>query len=468
MSSHAPSPTSVDEVNHIPTVESPYGETTLKAGQHIGISAYWFATNFLWGALLLVMLPDEVKRMNPEFRAEALGLLTGVSAIVALFVPLIAGALSDRSAHPAGRRRPYMALGVGINVVGLIVMMLAFNATKPSHGFTSVTASIFGNPGFLFFSLGYLIVQLGNNIASAAYMGVIPDVVPNDQKGVASGYMALMSQLGSLFGAIACGFAMKDMAETPKYITLCVVLVGVALVTLLGLKERPLPYKPEIHWGKYIKSLWIDPRQYPDFAWVWITRALVMLGFYAVVPFINYYLVDVINVAQKDVGTKAAIVQAIILITSTVSGFLGGKWSDKVGRKRVVYVANAGIAVMALSFIFCRSLTDVILAGSLFGLGYGAYISVDYALGTDVLPSRNDAAKEMAVWHIAMTLPQSIAAPFAGFLISIPGKTTEPPLVKGDDPIIHYTTAGYSYVFMLCAICFALGAILLRNVRGVK
>lgn len=468
MPPQAPSLETVDEINHIPAVESPYANTRLTIGQHVSISAYWFATNFMWGALLLLMLPDEVKMMNPEYRAEALGLLTGLSALVALFVPLITGAISDRSANRWGRRRPFMAVGVGVNVIGLAVMAFAVTTTKPAHGFSGVWSSILGSPGFLTFGLGYLIVQLGNNIASAAFMGVIPDVVPHDQHGIASGYMALMSQLGTLLGAVACGLILASAPESTKYLILGAVLVGVACITLFGLKEKPLPYRPKIHWGKYIKSLWIDPRQYPDFAWVWITRALVMLGFYSVVPFINYYLVDVINVPQAKVPEKAVMIQVVILVASTVTGFLGGKWSDKVGRKKVVYIANSAIAVMALSFIFCRSLNDVLLAGFFFGLGYGAYISVDYALGTDVLPSRKDAAKEMAVWHIAMTLPQSIAAPFAGYLISIPGKTFIPPAVKGGDPIIHYTTAGYSYVFILCATCFALGAYLLRNVRGVK
>ncbi|AIE87521.1 MFS transporter [Fimbriimonas ginsengisoli] len=455
------------EAAEIPAVPSPY--ETISAFQHVKLSAYWFATNFLWGALLLVMLPGEVQTMNPEFRAKALGLLTGVSALVALVVPLIVGALSDRCGSRWGRRRPYMATGLVINIVGLVTMAASYAASVPTKGATSVWDSMFHNPGFLFFSLGYLIVQFGNNVASAAYMGVIPDVVPQDQRGVASGYMALMSQLGSLFGAIGCGLLLKSAPESAKYATLSIVLVAVALVTILGMRENPLPFKPQkINWVHYVRSLWIDPRAYPDFAWVWITRALVMLGFYAVVPFINYYLVDVINISQKDVGGRAAIIQAIILITSTISGFLGGKWSDKVGRKKVVYVANMLIAVMALAFIFCRSMQDVIIAGSLFGLGYGAYISVDYALGTDVLPSRKDAGKEMAVWHIAMTLPQSFAAPIAGYLIEIPGKKVLPPLEPGGENIVHYATAGYSYVFTLCAVCFALGALLLRNVRGVK
>jgi len=453
----------------IPSVPSPYGDRTITTGQHLRIAAYWFATNFLWGALLLVMLPGQIRAMNPDYRAEALGILTGASAIVALVVPLLAGALSDRCAHRWGRRRPYMAVGLTINVIGLLGMALAYATTKPSVGATSVLNSILGNPGVLLFFLGYMVVQLGNNITSAAYMGVIPDVVPENQRGTASGFMALMSQAGTLFGAIGSAVLLKGASETAKYAMLGVVLVVVALVTIFGMKENPLPFAPpKIQWGPYLRSLWIDPKKYPDFAWVWITRALVMLGFYAVLPFINYYLVDVINVPQDQVGEKATMVLGIILIASTISGLLGGKLSDRIGRKRVVYVSNVMIAVMALSFIFCRSLVDVLIAGSIFGLGYGAYISVDYALGTDVLPSKNDAAKEMAVWHVAMTLPQSIAAPVAGYLIAIGGQTVLPPLEKGGEVIKHYTITGYAAVFILCAVCFALGAYLLKNVRGVK
>ena len=82
-----------------------------------------------------------------------------------------------------------------------------------------------------------------------------------------------------------------------------------------------------------------------------------------------------------------------------------------------------------------------------------------------MLPSQEDAAKEMAVWHISMTLPQSVATPVAGILIAAFGMTEE--VVKGEK-IPHYTPMGYSAVFVLCAVCFALGAYLLKNVKGVR
>ena len=456
----------------LPVVPSPYEGEQLGVGTHLKISAYWFATNFLWGALLISILPGEMKALAESYRVLAISLFTGLGAIIAIIVPLVIGALSDRCVSPWGRRRPYMAVGVGLNVFGLILMAAIYAFAPPlpppanaDPGIGQTLSALLSSPTYLAFLLAYMVVQFGNNVTSAAYMGVIPDLVPEDQRGVASGYMALMSQGGTLFGIVSMILVgALHGGETAKYLVLIVVLVGVALVTIRGIRENPLPIRPpKIVWAEYVKSLWIDPRKYPDFAWVWITRALVMLGFYSVLPFVNYYMDDVIG--SRNVEQDAGAVLAIILIASTLSALKAGKLSDRIGRKKVVYVSNAVIALFALGFIFCRNLEQVLLVGVLFGLGYGAYISVDYALGTDVLPSQADAAKEMAVWHIAMTLPQSIAAPVAGVLITQFGMTET--VVEGVK-VPHYTVAGYSAVFVLCSVSFALGAYLLKNVRRVR
>jgi MFS family permease len=452
-------------------VRSPYEGRKLTFRDQFAISAYWFATNFLWGALLVIMLPGEIKQLFPMYRVPALGYLFAFGAIVALVVPLVVGALSDRCASPWGRRRPYIVSGVLINLVGLGLMWAAVTFSPVVHGDKSdsagkIAATLFTSPTFIFFLLAYMVAQLGNNIASAAYSGVIPDLVPEDQRGAASGWMALMSQLGTLLGAVGCGVALGGAPEWMKYALLGFVLITVAAVTVTGIKETPLPGKPEkIPWVLYLKSLWISPAKYPDFAWVWITRAFVMLGFYAVLPFINYYLIDVIHVPEKEVDKMASMLIGVILITSSMSGVYGGFVSDKIGRKRVVYIANTMIAIVTFGFVFCTSIVQVLIAGVVFGLGFGAYTSVDWALGTDVLPSKKDAAKEMAVWHIAMTLPQSLAAPIAGIIIARFGMTVAH---VDDKDIYHYTQMGYGVTFALCAVLFGLGAFFLRNVRGVK
>ncbi|CAN5539324.1 MFS transporter [soil metagenome] len=448
------------------TVPSPFDRKIIKPRQHAILSAYWFATNFHWGALLVVMLPGQIARMNPQFKAQTIGILTGVSALIALLVPLLVGALSDRCASRWGRRRPFIFTGAIINLMGLAAMAAAFAATPEIKGAHGAWGAIFSSPGLMAFFAGYLVVQFGNNVASAAYMGVIPDLVPADQRGVASGWMALMSQGGTLFGAIGCGLLLGDQSASVKYALIGIVLVGIVALTILGIRETPIDAPmAKLDWRSYLKSLWIDPRQHPDFAWVWLTRAVVMLGFYAIQPFVNYYLVDVIGIPQKEVDGKAAILLGVILLFSTISGYFGGSLSDKYGRKRVVYWANSLLAVSSLGFIFCRSVPQALLVGVFFGLFYGAYISVDYALGTDVLPSKDHAGQEMAVWHIAMTLPQSIAAPVAAELISAFGKRES---VVAGETIVNYSTTGYTAIFILCAALFAVGAYLLKNVKGVR
>jgi MFS family permease len=257
-------------------------------------------------------------------------------------------------------------------------------------------------------------------------------------------------------------------SDAMKYGILSLVLLLVMILTVLKVNENPLTEpQQKSHWPTYIKSLWISPKDHPNLAWVWITRALVMLGFYSIQPYINYYLIDRIGVPPKEVDSKLPIFLGVILITSSISAILGGNISDRIGRKKVVYYANATIAITSLGFIFCTSIPQVLIVGMFFGLGYGAYVSVDWALGTEVLPSKDNAAKEMGIWHIAMTLPQSIGAPIAGYALAAYGVSKE--VVPGlDDPVLHYHANGYASIFIMCAVACGLGAILLRNVRGVR
>ncbi len=431
---------------------SPYGNRPLSLREHIIIAGFWFASNFHWGALLLILLPHDMKVLAGDQKAQMLGLVTGFGAIPALIVPLISGAMSDRCLRPEGRRKPFIAVGVLVNIIGLALMALSVISLK------SLPA----------YFCSYALVQIGNNIASGAYMGVIPDVVPKKEHGKASGFMALMSQLGTLFGAIGIGILIPSSAIALRYGLIAVILLIVGVISYVGIKETPLKKAEPFHFGEYIRSLWINPKEHPNFAWVWFTRFLVMMGFYAIMPFVNYYLVDVVGIAQEKVDGTAPILLALILIVSSITGVYGGVLSDRIGRKRVVYVSNTLIAIVAPAFILCSNFNQALLVGALFGLGYGAYISVDYALGTDVLPHKEEAGKDMAIWHIAMTLPQSIAAPIAGFLIAMPGFTKMKNPIAGEADIVHYMKPGYGYIFALCSICFALGAYLLKNVKGIK
>ncbi len=408
---------------------------------HIRLSGYWFGHNFLWGALLSSVLATHIEVMSPKNNALMLGALYFFGAVPALFVPLIIGPLSDRCSLPLGRRRPYIIGGALIGAVGLLLMMAAYGVRLP----------------WLYIA-AYLVLQVGANIALAAYSGVIPDLVPTDQRGVASGYMGIMSQVGTLVGAFVGGSLARTDSNS-LFLILAGTLALFGVFSLWAIPEHQFTEHPApLDWKAVPKELF-EPLKHHDFRWVWITRALMMLGFYAIQPFLLYYLRDVIKVA--DPSKDSPTVFAIILLAATVSAIVGGKISDKTGRKPVVIWSSVIIAVTALAFTALSQLREVLIVGIVFGLGYGAYISVDWALGADVLPNQHDAGKDMAVWHIAMTLPQQVAPLMAGSMLAIFSGSE----VNG---VATYLPMGYDFLFAFGAVCFLAGGILVKKVQGAR
>ncbi len=415
--------------------------------QHLAISSYWAAVNFMWGSLLLIVLPKQVEVMKAADKGPALGLVIGIGAVAALTIPLWIGPVSDRCTHALGRRRPFIFVGTLLNLVCLGLLAWAGSAGA-----------------FPLFVGAYFLMTIGNNIATAAYTGVIPDLVASEERGKASGYMAVMSQLGTLAGVATAGFLPQDNRFLLSYGLIAGALVLGLWVTMVGVRETPLENPaPAVPFREALGRLWSPLRDH-DFRWVWITRALVMAGFYSVLPLLQYFIDDRVSGAEDAVGT-AAMLQGLVLICATLSGYIGGVVSDRLGRRRIVGMATLVMAAVCLALVFTTSVPLLFGVGAVFGLGYGAYVSVDWALGADALPNKEDAAKDMAVWHIAGTLPQAIMAPIAGMLAAAFGYTMER---RGNDLVPHYTASGYAAVLLTAAVMLVLGAIFLRQLRNVR
>jgi MFS family permease len=417
----------------------------VKLSRHLWIALFWVPTNMLFGALLGPVLSAQVERLVPNASSEALGVLYFFAAVPALVVPLIVGPISDRCRSKRGRRTPFILGGSAVAALGLAAM----SGAAQGKSFPAYLAA-------------YIVVQLGVNAVIAANTALLPDLVPSEERGRASAYMAVFSNLGT-FAGLALGALTQSAWFTE--LLLATIVVAFAFVLPDGIKETPLEEDlGSVDWRRWLRSLWIDPKTHPDFAWVWLTRAAMMLGFYMIQPFLRFYLRDLVRVDNPE--AKLVPLLALILLAATVSAFLSGKASDRFGRKRLVRASALAVAAAALLFPWLQDLNAVLVVGILFGAAYGAYISVDWALGTEVLPSQNDAAKDMGIWHVAMILPQQLGAALGGgfILAAFHG----PSRIINGQTTATYSAGGYVVLFSIAAFAMALSGLLIMRVKRVR
>jgi MFS family permease len=219
--------------------------------------------------------------------------------------------------------------------------------------------------------------------------------------------------------------------QTSGYLVLAVLLAVLALPFVLLSPDHPLEseHRSPLSWRQLARSYWISPREYPDFAWAWITRFLVSLAIAMGTLYLLYFLRDKIHYARLFPGHTASDGLLILIVIYTVgvviTAIVGGMISDRLGRRKmIVTVSGILIAAAALLLTFVETWTAAIGAAVLFGIGFGAYLAVDQALITQVLPAARDRAKDLGVINIAIVCPAAIGALVAAPLVSLGGYPT--------------------------------------------
>ena len=407
-----------------------------RALDHFFINVYWFGLAFMWNSLHPIILPAILLRFVPEeLKNTYLGGLTFLGLLLAMVIQPLSGAISDRTSSRWGRRRPWILLGTLFDFVFLTMMGLA--------------------GGYWMLFLGYVFLQIASNTAHGPMQGFIPDLVPEDRRGTASGFKNLFDMGGFIVASLVAGHLMGDENPTLAFIVIGMVLLTTLLLTLFGVREKPAIGEGGKPLGQALKEgvvhvLRVDYRRYPDFVWLVASRFLVLLGIYAVQAFAQYYIRDVLrmpNPARVTGDLMFSIGIALVLLV-----YPAGYLSDKVGRRPLNALAGLLAAVGVLLLLAVKGYTDLLVYGSIIGAAIGIYLSANWAFFTDLVPG-DEAGKYMGLTNLATAGAGAfsrLAGPFIDFF-----NARQPGL-------------GYSVLFALSAFIILMGTLLLVKVRETR
>lgn len=477
---------------------------------YLAMNLYIFGISFAAGSITPLLLPYLVALFAPDADKNTyLATVRVVSLAVAMLIQPLAGLLSDRSTRPRGRRRPYIAVATLFNLIFLALVgaspLLEGSeldaALRPMLGITVAYVALL---------LGIVLLQVSSNFGQAAVQGLIPDLVPERQRGRASGVKAVMELLPA-FPIIAVGWLIGNGQVGLTVGLIGAVFVVTMLVTVLGVREEPLARRPEggirdlvlrlvaltvIFVASTRAGVWIvsnsgrllagmgaevgvqvavvglagllgmagsifvgvylgarvgigrEAAKRSAFIWWVINRLLFLAAVGSIQGFALYYLRDVLHLADAEQWTSVLLAfVAVFLVASALSG---GSLSDRIGRKRLVALSGVVAAAGTFLLLLANGLPLVIVGGSIIGLGTGAFMASNWALGTELVPPE-EAGRYLGISNLAGAgagiVGAGIGGPLADFINQL-----EPGL-------------GYLVIFALYGGLFLLSALSLVRVE---
>jgi MFS family permease len=395
-----------------------------------------YALSYAGGALLflaplLVSLALKVNSLvGIQDAPRSLALVTGVGSLLAMVSNPLFGRLSDRTAARMGMRRPWMLVGLGGGIIGILTVAVA--------------------PTIAVVLVGWCIAQVFLNALLAAQAAVLPDQVPGNQRGIVSGVLGICLPVAS----VAATYLVQafDNTELTMFLAPCVVGGLFVIVFVARLNDRRLDPTNKPAWSlrQLVGSFYVNPRTSPDFAWAFTSRFMIVMAYAFLVTYQAYYLLEQVGSSQDAVPRQiylGTLAQSAALITASL---VTGRLSDRTGRRKVFVVVGAVIYAAAMVVIAMADDPSGYLVGmGIGGLGFGTYMAVDLALVADVLPHTGSTAKDLGVINIAGALPFALAPALAPAVLSATGYS-------------------YSGLYIVAGACAVVGAGAILPIRGVR
>ncbi len=402
---------------------------------YLPISVEFFAISARAQTLAPLVVPLLVQQFIGE---GAKGSAYGAIRLWALMAGLLAqaafGLVSDGTRSRWGRRRIYIAGGT----LAEVLVLGAIGLLGKAHGAWAV---------WLLGGL-YILSMIASNAANAGALGFIPDQVPPNRRGLASGVKVLFeAPLALIFVGLVIGPLVSQGRMAAALGVLAAAMVGCLALTWLVREGplsgpgQPLAWQPLLRlaamtalfsgvilgagaavrallplieraalpgrliaaggtallamaaavgagvWLALRLSLGAEFKANRSFTWWVINRLAWLTASTNAGGFLLYYLQEKFSTLQAELA--AGPVAKVLLITGTamlVSALAGGWLADRASKRALVAASSLLGALGTFILILAPGLGLVYAGGAVLGLGAGLFYSANWALGTGLVP----------------------------------------------------------------------------------
>ncbi|PZG36046.1 MFS transporter, partial [Spongiactinospora gelatinilytica] len=360
------------------------------------VNVFGYAAN---NAAIAVLLPSQVRSAAGDGAVAALALVNGVSAIASFGIPPLVGLMSDRTRTRWGRRSPWILGGGALTAAALVL----------TGAVSTVTGLV----------IGWFLVQATINIGLNIILATIPEGIPAKRHGLASTVQGVGIPVGGIIG-VQLGAALVDSVMV-AYALLGGLFLIASVISAVLIRERSntaqdAPDLAREPMGRQFLAMFSSLLD-RDYRWVFISRAVIYLGYNTVFGFSLYILQDhIVLPAGLAPASAVATAQTTSIVFLTIGTLISGPLVDRLGRHRgFVLISSLLLTSSIVLPLLSPSWTMFLVQAGLSGFALGAFLGVDLSLATIVLPKTGDAGRDLGVFHIALNAPQ-VVAPFVAAL----------------------------------------------------
>lgn len=331
-------------------------------------------------ALSITVASSYIGELARHYTSEVLviGVIIGSEGVMALWVPLVAGAKSDRLSSRLGGRLPFV-IGGGVPAVIALAILGLF------HSLVSVAVL-----AALFFASYF--------VAYEPYRAMYPDLFEDEEVAGRAQSAQAVARGAATGTALLCGGLLLSIARPLPFIAAAAVLAMtlgafVWLTIRRGLHHRDTEQRRAVDADarrrpaddgvmNIVRRLPRIIAEHPALRAYLFANALWEMALAGLKSFVVLYLTIGLGYPLRTSALIIGAVAVVILVGAAVSGKLG----DTFGRERVATIASIMYGLGFLVPLLTTSRPVLIAAVPFIALGGGAVMTLAYALLMPLMP----------------------------------------------------------------------------------